>query len=124
MHVIRVLIVDDDLGIRRRVNALLVEAMPEVQSVEAGTVEQARAHIETGPWALIILDIGLPDGSGLDLLRELRKSDLTTPVLVFSGHDVDEYAHVALGFGATAYVDKGRTREDFLPAVTHILMPA
>ncbi len=119
----RVLLVDDEPGIRRRVRALLVEALPEGEIVEAGTVEHARAHIQTGPWSLIVLDLGLPDGSGLDLLREVRELDGTAPVLVFSGHEADEYAPIALNLGASAYVEKLRTNEDFLPAVKRILGP-
>jgi len=72
---------------------------------EAGTVAQALAlATETRP-AAILLDLGLPDGDGLDLLRKLREWS-TTPVIVLSARDREDDKVQALDAGADDYLTK------------------
>ena len=60
----------------------------ECQVVHATTLEQARQLMSDEVFDLVLLDIGLPDGSGLDLLPELDEQGHETPVIIFSAQDV------------------------------------
>ncbi|MDQ1080577.1 response regulator [Pseudoroseomonas cervicalis] len=82
-----VLHVEDDPDIRRVVSAVMGD---EARMVPARSLAEARAALaEDGPFALVVIDVGLPDGSGLDLLHELRALQPPPPVLIFSASDMD-----------------------------------
>jgi two-component system copper resistance phosphate regulon response regulator CusR/two-component system response regulator QseB len=72
----------------------------------ARTCAEAREHLARSPHDIIVLDIGLPDGSGLDLLTEWRSQHLLTPVLILSArHEVDDKI-TGLNLGADDYLSK------------------
>ncbi|WBV43572.1 response regulator [Pseudoroseomonas cervicalis] len=82
-----VLHVEDDPDIRRVVSAVMGD---EARMVPARSLAEARAALATEePFALVVIDVGLPDGSGLDLLHELRALQPPPPVLIFSASDMD-----------------------------------
>lgn len=76
-----ILHVEDDTDIRQVLSSLVGNA---AELVAAPTLAEAKAKLGAGCFDLIILDIGLPDGSGLDLLPFLNEKGLSTPVMVFS----------------------------------------
>lgn len=57
---------------------------PETHVVHAATYEQARALLEQGEFALMVIDPDLPDGDGHTLIRDMRQTDRHTPVLLYS----------------------------------------
>ena len=82
-----VLYVEDDPDLVEVVRTLLGD---EVDLVSAGTLGDANANVRNETFDLVIIDILLPDGSGLDLLHTLRTNGhQSTPVVIFSGQDVD-----------------------------------
>lgn len=83
----RVLHVEDDPDIAAIVRVML-EGIADVEL--AGSLAAARERLGTGDYALVILDIGLPDGSGLDLLALLNAAEPPIPALVFSAKEVNE----------------------------------
>lgn len=100
----RILHVEDDPDIARIVHAILAG----VADVDlANTLAAARERLDTGDYSLVILDIGLPDGSGLDLLPALNAAEPPIPVLVFSAQELDEDIRTQV---AAAFV-KSRTDE-------------
>jgi DNA-binding NtrC family response regulator len=80
----RVLIIEDDAEIRPLISAKLRDWGYE--PCEAGTVSQAKAAIADVRPAVVLLDIGLPDGSGLNLIQEIKASLPATPVIVMTGN--------------------------------------
>ena len=78
----RVLLVEDELPIRKFVGAALDNA--HYQLDEAGTAEQALQHATQQPPDLVILDLGLPDMDGQEVIRRLREW-LTAPIIVLVG---------------------------------------
>jgi PAS domain S-box-containing protein len=84
---IDILHVDDDADLAEVVRASLAGA-GKVRT--AGTLAAARRAIQLRRPDLIILDVGLPDGSGLDLLSEMDGAGPQTPVIVYSGQEIDE----------------------------------
>ncbi|WP_419895840.1 ATP-binding response regulator [Roseomonas sp. USHLN139] len=82
-----ILHVEDDADITRVVSAVMGDA---ARMVPAGSLAEARAALaQPEPFALVIIDVGLPDGSGLDLLQDIRALQPPPPVLIFSASDMD-----------------------------------
>ncbi|HSJ98994.1 MAG TPA: response regulator, partial [Myxococcota bacterium] len=77
-----VLLVEDDAPTRARLRAA-VEAHPDLRLAAAvGSCEEARAALVAQAPAVLLTDIGLPDGSGIDLIRELRRAGAPTQCMV------------------------------------------
>ena len=100
----RILVVDDEPPIRRLLRTGLASQGFDVAEA-AGTVEALTA-LAAGGIDLVVLDLGLPDGSGLDVLAHLRGRGDATPVVILSSRD-DEAGKVrAFDGGADDYVTK------------------
>ena len=102
----RILIVDDAPGVT---DVLVMKLQRDgYEAVIAATAEAAKRHLEAEDFDLILLDIRLPDGSGLDLLKQLRerRSLLDTPIIMVSGLDQTSDVVTALRSGANDYITK------------------
>jgi len=98
-----VLVIEDEVAMRRFLSAALSSHGFKV--IEAGTIAQALALATESRPAAILLDLGLPDGDGLELLRKLREWS-TTPVIVLSARDREDDKVQALDAGADDYLTK------------------
>jgi PAS domain S-box-containing protein len=104
----RILHVEDDPDVVTLISAMLGDAA-EVASV--ATLEEARSVLRRETFDMVLLDIGLPDGSGLDLLPEMRAPDGTpVPVVLFTAHDVPG----EIARNVEAVLIKSRTSGDLL----------
>jgi two-component system nitrogen regulation response regulator NtrX len=115
----RILIVDDHRNIRISVKMILEGEGAQVS--EAETVSSARAHIGPAlkdsnhmPYDLLLLDIRLPDGSGLDLLSDIQAAGIAHRVIVISGEGTTQEAFRATQMGAFDFVEKPFTPEKIL----------
>jgi DNA-binding response OmpR family regulator len=99
----RILLVEDDDRIRDELRHALVASGYRVGL--AGTLAEARERLRLG-WSLVLLDLGLPDGDGLDLCREMRAAGDDTPVIVATARDQNEHRIAGLDSGADDYVAK------------------
>ena len=100
---LRLLVIDDEPAIRKLLRMGLNTQGHQV--LEATNARTALQQLATKP-DLVILDLGLPDMEGLDLLRQIRERDAAVPVVVLTSRD-DEVAKVqALDSGADDYVTK------------------
>ena len=107
----RILLADDDEVLQELVRrALEREGYVVVPALTAAAV---MAEIAKEKPDLIVLDVGLPDGDGRDLLATLKKSSRTRsiPVLIWSGRDAESDRRIALDLGAEDYVEKGSTAD-------------
>lgn len=103
---IRVFLVDDHELVRRGIGALL-SAEHDMEIVgEAGTAAQARARIRATRPDVAVLDVRLPDGSGIDICRDIRSDNPETRCLILTGYDDDEAIYAAVLAGAAGYVVK------------------
>ena len=98
-----VLVIEDETAMRRFLSQALGSHGFKV--IEAGTCAHAMALATEARPAAILLDLGLPDGDGLDLLRKLREW-ATTPVIVLSARDREDDKVQALDAGADDYLTK------------------
>lgn len=100
----RLLIVEDEPALAGMLRRALERAgfAPDV----AGGVAEAREHVRLESHAAVILDLGLADGDGLDLLRSWRRAGNTVPVLILTARDAPEDRITGLDTGADDYVVK------------------
>jgi two-component system response regulator QseB/two-component system response regulator BasR len=96
--------VEDDLELGKALQAALQNAGQEVVWVRRAS--DARHWIETEPFDAMLLDLGLPDGNGIDLLKELRAAGHTLPILVITARDSLEDRLNGLDRGADDYLVK------------------
>jgi two-component system KDP operon response regulator KdpE len=109
-----VLIVDDEPHIRRLLQATLARAGYRVR--EAGGARLVLAEIEASPPDVVLLDLGLPDRDGLELLPVIRRSS-NAAVLIVSAREATEEKVAALDLGAIDYVTKPFDTEELLARV-------
>jgi len=100
----KVLLVDPDAASRREVRSAC--AQDGYQVVEADTGAEGLRQLESARPSLVLLEVALPDASGFDVCRELRKKDAATPVIMMSSRADEIDAVVALEIGADDYVVK------------------
>jgi len=116
----RVFIVDDHPLVRESL-AGLIDQQPDLSVCgEADRSSAALAAIGSAQPDVTIVDLSLADGSGLDLIRDLRKLHPRVAVLVLSMHDESWYAERALRAGARGYVMKRAASRDVLDAIRRV----
>src|SRR5262245_29589233 len=97
---LRILLVDDHPIVRRGLRDILVEAFAGVIIQEVGSGREAIAFADSQMWNVMILDLSLPDGSGLDVLKRVRELRPRMPVLILSMHAADQFARRVIAAGA------------------------
>ena len=111
----RILVVDDEPPIRRLLRTSL--ASQGFQIVEAATGSEALDEVEQAPPDLIVLDLGLPDMQGQEVIRLLREQGSAVPIVVLSSR-TDETGKVeALDLGADDYVTKPFGTDELLARI-------
>ena len=117
-----VLVVEDDALMQRRIVGVLASLgyAPD-DLVFAASLAQARTQIAVLSPALALVDLGLPDGSGIALIEQLRANDPSVPILVISAWSTPEIILTALRSGATGYLLKERDDLELLLAVRSVL---
>ena len=118
---IRVLIVDDHTLIREGFKKILNEEADLKVVKEARTGREAIEFATKEKFDIILLDINLPDHSGLDVLSALKQRSLKTPLLVLSMYPEDRFAVRALKAGASGYITKESAAEELVKAIRKIL---
>ena len=106
----RILVVDDEADLRELLDITLVKMGLDVDCAE--TLRQARALFAANDYALVLTDMRLPDGLGLELVREVAASGKGTPIAVVTAYGSADNAVVALKAGAFDYVSKPVVLDD------------
>lgn len=99
-----VLIVEDIAEVARALGDMVSQAFPGARTEVAGSVAEGRRRLAAGNWDLALLDLGLPDGSGIQLVREFAGGD--TQIVITTIFDDDEHLFDALRAGANGYLLK------------------
>jgi len=101
----RVLIVEDEVRLARNIARVLDEKLS--WAVDISTEGEDGRHMAmTNPYDLIILDLGLPKVSGFEILQDIRKSDMTVPVLILTARDAADDIVEGLETGSDDYMVK------------------
>jgi len=117
----RVLVADDHAMIRAGLRQWLEQDRSIEAIAEASTGAETLQQLRDGRWDLVILDINMPDRSGIDILRHIRSGYPDTRVLVISGFSEKQYAINVLRAGAAGYLAKDQAPEEFMRAVHTVL---
>jgi DNA-binding response OmpR family regulator len=101
----RVLLLDDDAMLRNSL-AEQIASDGAYTIVEASTCTDARERARDGLYEFMVLDVGLPDGDGRALCREMREGGVTCPIILLTAADADADTIEGLNSGANDYVTK------------------
>lgn len=119
--VTQVLLVDDHPIVIEGFTALLSRE-PDIEvSAEAGSVREALDHVHRSVPDIAIIDVGLPDGSGTVLIRQLHARYPELPMLVASMYDEQVYAERVIRLGARGYIRKRDASKTIVHAVREVL---
>jgi len=114
-----ILILEDEIGIVESLRFMLEQEF--MLCLHAASLAEARALLNTEKPDCLVLDIGLPDGSGLDLLRSLRSQDNPIPVIVLTSRDAEVDRVVGLELGADDYVTKPFSARELVARIKAVL---
>ena len=115
----RVLLVEDDPATAKSIEMMLTHANLNVYSTDLG--EEAIDLAKLYDYDLILLDLGLPDMTGHEVLRQLRLARIETPTLILSGADDTDNKIKGFGFGADDYLTKPFHREELVARIHAII---
>jgi len=110
----RILVVDDD-PLQAKLAAVALTGHGFLRPTLVGTAQEALA--QAAQHDVVLLDVQLPDGNGLDVLRKLRERSARPAVVIVTGHGAEQIAADALRHGADDYVSKDAGFIDLLPTV-------
>lgn len=116
-----VLIADDHALVRSGLRQCLEESGRFAEIAEAASGGQVLDQLRASRCDLLILDINMPDRSGLDILKHVRSTHPEVKVLVLSGFPERQYAVNVLKAGASGYLSKDGEPEELLKAVSQVL---
>jgi two-component system, NarL family, response regulator NreC len=114
---IRLLLVDDHQVVRSGLRMLLSNESDVEIVGDAGTAREALAAVESLKPNVVLMDIGLPDMSGIDATREIKRTHPEVAVVALTIHEDEEYFFKMLEAGAGGYVPKRAAPEELLTAI-------
>ncbi|MGE5387048.1 MAG: response regulator [Betaproteobacteria bacterium] len=120
MRRLEILLADDHAIIRDGLRQILAETDDLVVAGEAANGQQLLEKLAQRTWDALVLDISMPGRNGLDLMRQIRASCPTMPILVLSMHQEEQYAVRALQAGAAGYLTKESDAELLVSVVRKI----
>ena len=106
-----ILLLEDIPEIRAWLKVLIKQVFPNSQITECSRVQDALAQVNSQRFTLALLDLGLPDGSGVEVIAALREKQPEVQSVIVTIHDDDEHLFPALQAGAFGYLLKEQSRE-------------
>ncbi len=116
----KILICDDHKIVRDGLRQILQQLQGVSLIEEAGDGNEALLHLKKEAFDIMLLDISLPDRSGLEVLQSVKARWPLTNVLMLSMHPQEQYAIRALKLGASAYLTKEAASEELLLAIKRV----
>jgi DNA-binding NarL/FixJ family response regulator len=107
--------------VRRGLKEILADALPGARFSEAGSGDEVLSQLAGSQIGVLVLDINMPGRSGLDVLRDVKRSYPRLPVIILSVQPEDQYALRCLRAGAAAYINKDSAPEELAQAARKIL---
>lgn len=116
------IVVEDEPLIRNRLESILRSLGYDNEAlIFTASLAQARAQLAEHPVAMALVDLGLPDGNGIDLIRQLRAADPSMGILVISAWSTEDAILSALRAGANGYVLKERDDLEVMLSIRSVL---
>jgi two-component system invasion response regulator UvrY len=117
----RILLADDHAVVRHGLKQILADEVRRAVFGEARNAQEALNRVWKENWDVVVLDITMPGRSGLEVLREIKKSRPKLPVLVLSMHPENQFAVRVLKRGASGYMTKESAPEELVGAIRKVL---
>ena len=117
----KILITDDHAVVRQGLKQILHEEFTRAEFGEATNAQEAIDRLWRENWDVVVLDITMPGRSGLEVLKEIKKSRPKLPVLVLSMHPEDQFAVRILKIGASGYMTKESAPNELVGAVKKVI---
>jgi two-component system invasion response regulator UvrY len=117
----KILLTDDHAVVRHGLKQILADDFKKATFGEARNAQEALNRVWKEDWDVVVLDITMPGRSGLEVLREIKKSKPKLPVLVLSMHPEGQFAVRVLKRGASGYMTKESAPEELVSAIKKIL---
>jgi two-component system invasion response regulator UvrY len=118
---ISVVVVDDHPVVREGLKRIIAENTEMAVTGEAGDGDEALRVIRNGPCDVVLLDLSMPQKSGLEVLKEIRSERPGLPVLILSASPEDQNAVRCIREGAAGYLTKETALTEVVPAIQKVL---
>jgi two-component system, NarL family, invasion response regulator UvrY len=117
----KILLADDHAVVRHGLRQILAEEFKRASFGEARNAQEALDLVWKEDWDVVVLDITMPGRSGLEVLREIKKTKPKLPVLVLSMHPENQFAVRVLKRGASGYMTKETVPDELVGAIKKVL---
>lgn len=117
---IKVLIADDHPIVRRGLRQIINESSDLVVGNEVASAADVMAEVAAQRWDVIVLDVSLPGGNGIELIGAIHKLRPEARVLILTGHPEDQYGVRAIRAGAAGFLNKESAPERLTEAIRKI----
>ncbi|HWS14656.1 MAG TPA: response regulator transcription factor [Candidatus Methylomirabilis sp.] len=118
---LRILLADDHEVVRKGLTKVLSETLQPIKIDEAKNGQEAVSKAGKGEYDLVVLDLKMPDKSGLDVLKEIKHHRPKLPVLILSMHPEEQFAVRAMRAGASGYLTKECAGDELVLAIRKAL---
>jgi DNA-binding NarL/FixJ family response regulator len=116
--IFKTLVVEDNTPYRKFLKEMLQEEFPSMVIEDAGDGREALKKVDSFCPDLILMDIRLPDESGLELTKKIKKECPNIIIFILTSYDLPEYREAAVQYGATAFLTKdSSTKEEIVKLV-------
>lgn len=117
---IKILIADDHAIVREGLKQIVAETPDMVVADEASSGHEVLDKVRSNEYTVVVLDISMPGGDGLNILKQIKKEKLKLPVLVLSVHPEEQYAVRVLKAGAAGYLTKESAPGELISAIRRV----
>jgi two-component system invasion response regulator UvrY len=117
----KILITDDHAVVRQGLKQILADEFKRAHFGEASNAQEALERVWKQPWDVVVLDITMPGRSGLEVLKEIKRSRPALPVMVLSMHPEDQFAVRVLKAGAAGYMTKESAPSELVGAIKMVM---
>lgn len=117
----KILIADDHAVVRQGLRMILANEFKKATFGEAQDTPELFDRLKADRWDVVVMDLAMPGGSGLNTLKEIKHNHPQMPVLVLSMYPEDQYAVRTLKAGASGYLTKESASEELVNALQKIL---
>ena len=114
---IKILLADDHAIVRRGMRLIILEEFPSAMIGEVGDAKNLIVEVIKSEWDILICDISMPGGSGIEALHQVKEINPGIPVLMMSMHPEDQYALRVIKAGASGYLNKESIHEELIKAI-------
>jgi DNA-binding NarL/FixJ family response regulator len=117
----KILLVDDHAVVRTGLKHMILEHFNDIDVQEAANLDQMLVKVRNGHFNMVVSDISMPGGSGLEGLKQLKVEFPDLPVLILSTFSDEQYALRAIKAGASGYLTKESAPDELVKAIDMVL---